>query len=62
MAKLLITWKKSTIGYARGQRGTIKALGFHSLNQAIIHDDSPVVRGMINKVRHLVHVEQVVEE
>lgn len=62
MAKLRITWKKSAIGYAKEQKMTIKALGFHALNQTIIKDDSPVIRGMINKVRHLVEAEEVVGE
>ena len=57
MAKLRITWKKSGIGYSRDQRRTIKALGFRRLNQTIEHDDSPSIRGMIMKVRHLVSVE-----
>jgi large subunit ribosomal protein L30 len=58
LAKLRITWKKSGIGYSRDQRRTIKALGFHRLNQTIEHDDSPSIRGMIMKVRHLVGVEE----
>jgi large subunit ribosomal protein L30 len=58
LAKLRITWKKSGIGYSRDQRRTIKALGFHRLNQTIEHDDSPSIRGMIMKVRHLVSVEE----
>ena len=62
MSKLSITWKKSAIGYNKRQRMTIKALGFRSLNQTVIHVDSPVIRGMINKVRHLVHVEEFAEE
>jgi len=62
VTKLLITWKKSAIGYAKGQGLTIRALGLRSLNQSVIHNDSSVVRGMINKVKHLVQVEQVVEE
>ena len=62
MSKLRITWKKSATGYARGQRRTIRALGFHSLNQPIIKDDTPVIRGMIGKVRHLVQVEEIAEE
>ena len=62
MAKLRITWKKSAIGYNKRQRMTLKALGFRSLNQTIVHSDSPVVRGMLNKVRHLVQVEEVSEE
>jgi large subunit ribosomal protein L30 len=57
MAKLCVTWVKSGIGYAEDQRRTIKALGLHRLNQSVTHDDSVSIRGMINKVRHLVKVE-----
>ncbi len=58
MDKLRITWIKSGIGYAEVQKRTLKALGFHRLNQSIIHDDCASLRGMINKVRHLVKVEE----
>ena len=58
MAKLLITWVKSSIGYEGSQKRTLTALGFHRLNQSVIHDDSAALRGMINKVRHLVKVEE----
>ena len=57
MTKLNITWIKSGIGYKEDQKRTLKALGFHRLNQSVIHDDSASLRGMINKVRHLVKVE-----
>ena len=57
MAKLCVTWVKSSIGYAEDQRRTIKALGLHRLNQSVTHNDSSPIRGMINKVRHLVKVE-----
>ena len=57
MAKLCVTWVKSSIGYAEDQKRTIKALGLHRLNQSVTHDDSGSIRGMINKVRHLVKVE-----
>ena len=53
-----ITWVKSGIGYAEVQKRTLKALGFHRLNQTVTHDDHPSIRGMINKVRHLVKVEE----
>lgn len=56
MARLRITWVKSGIGYRQDQRRTLKSLGFHRLNQSVIHDDSASIRGMINKVRHLVEV------
>lgn len=57
MAKLQITWVKSFIGYSKDQRQTIRALGLHRLNQTVEHEDSPVVRGMVQKVKHLVQVE-----
>ncbi len=62
MARLRITYRRSAIGYERGQRLTLKALGLRSLNQSVVHGDSRVVRGMINKVKHLVHVEELPEE
>ncbi|MEE8413618.1 MAG: 50S ribosomal protein L30 [Dehalococcoidales bacterium] len=62
MAKLNITQVKSGIGYSRDQKRTLKALGFHRLNQSVTHDDSSSIRGMINKVRHLVKVEEIADE
>ena len=59
MAKLRITYKKSSIGYHESQKATIKALGFRKLNQTVDHNDSDVIRGMIKKVSHLVAVEKV---
>ena len=56
--KLVITYKKSVIGYDQRQRGTVRALGLHRLSDVVEHDDTPVIRGMINKVRHLVTVEE----
>lgn len=58
MAKLRITWVKSGIGYNRDQKKTLKALGFHRLNQSVVHNDTRSIRGMINKLRHLVKVEE----
>jgi len=58
VAKLRITWVKSGIGYAKTQRRTLKALGLNRLNQSVIHDDSLSIRGMINRVRHLIKVEE----
>ncbi len=58
MAKLQVTWFKSGIGYAEKQRRTLRSLGFKRLNQRVIHEDSASIRGMINKVRHLVKVEE----
>ena len=61
MPKLRITWVKSAIGYEESQRRTLTSLGFHRLNQSVVHDDSMSLRGMINKVRHLVKVEEASE-
>lgn len=62
MARLLhITWIKSGIGYTRDQRRTMRALGLHRLNQSVVCEDSPSIRGMVTKVRHLVKLEEGVE-
>ena len=58
MTRLRITWVKSGIGYDDGQRRTVKALGLKRLNQSVVHSDCASVRGMINKVKHLVRVEE----
>jgi large subunit ribosomal protein L30 len=58
VAKIRITQVKSGIGYAADQKRTLKALGFKRMNQSVIHDDSSTIRGMVIKVRHLVHVEE----
>lgn len=59
MAKLLITYTKSAIGYSKDQKATIRSLGLHKLNSKAIQNDTPSIRGMIFKVRHLVKVEEV---
>ncbi|MBN1862094.1 MAG: 50S ribosomal protein L30 [Dehalococcoidales bacterium] len=57
MARLGVVLVKSGIGYDRTQKRTLKALGLRRLNQRVVHEDSASVRGMINKVKHLVKVE-----
>ena len=57
-ATLKITWKKSAIGHREDQKRTIRALGLRRLGQSVVHGDSPTVRGMIQKVRHLLLVEE----
>ena len=59
MAKVRITWIKSDIGYVKGQRRTLRALGFHRLGEMVEHNDSPSVLGMIDKVSHLVKAEVI---
>ena len=58
MAKLIITYTKSSIGYAQDQKDTVRTLGLRRLHQSVVHSDSRSIRGMINKVRHLVSVEE----
>ena len=56
--RVTIRWVKSQIGYDRKQRATIRGLGLKRLGQTVQLEDTPSVRGMINKVRHLVVVEE----
>ena len=55
---LRVTLIKSPIGYSKDQKATARALGFRKLNQTVEHTDNPAVRGMINKIIHLVRVEE----
>lgn len=53
-----ITLVRSPIGYNKRQKATVRALGLRRMNQTIEHIDTPVIRGMIAKVIHLVEVEE----
>jgi large subunit ribosomal protein L30 len=57
MSTLRITWVKSQIGGDRRQRATLRGLGLRRLNQTVELKDAPAVRGMIQKVAHLLRVE-----
>jgi len=59
MSKISVTWKKSAIGFNKNQRLTIDSLGLRRLNHTVIHEDTPSIRGMVHKVRHLVVVEGI---
>ncbi|MBC8263141.1 MAG: 50S ribosomal protein L30 [Anaerolineales bacterium] len=59
-SKLRIKWVKSSIGYSQRQKATIKSLGFKRLGDTVEWKDDPVTRGMVNRVRHLVEVEELV--
>jgi len=56
--KLQITLVRSPIGYSKRQKATLKAMGLRKLNQVVEHKDNEVMRGMIDKVSHLVIVEE----
>lgn len=57
--KLKITLVKSTIGAIPKQKATVEALGLKKLNKTVEMPDNAAVRGMIQKVRHLVKVEEI---
>jgi len=59
MTKLKITQVRSAIGREESQKRTVRALGIKRLNHSVIKDDKPEIRGMIEKVIHLVKVEEV---
>jgi len=61
MKRLKITLKRSVFGWKPDQRATIKGLGLKKIGQSVIREDTPYIRGMINKVKHLVEVEEVNE-
>jgi len=55
---LRVTLVKSPIGYTKDQKATVRALGLRRMNQTVEHKDSPTVRGMLNKISHLIKVEE----
>lgn len=57
--KILVKQIKSSIGVKPKHRATLRALGLRRVNADRVHDDNPVIRGMIDRVRHLVSVEEV---
>ena len=59
MAKLRIKLIKSVIGSKRDQKATVEALGLRRISQVVEKNDTPEIRGMVNKVNHLVEVEEV---
>jgi large subunit ribosomal protein L30 len=55
---LRITYVRSGIGHPRDQKETVRALGLRRLRQSVVRPDSPQLRGMVFKVRHLVTVSE----
>jgi large subunit ribosomal protein L30 len=56
--KIKLTLVKSAIGYTVRAKATVRALGLRRINYSVTHVDTPEVRGMIEKVRHLVKIEE----
>ncbi|MBE6214584.1 MAG: 50S ribosomal protein L30 [Rikenellaceae bacterium] len=59
MAKLKITQVRSQIGTTAQQRKNLAALGLRKINQSVEHEDSVIIKGMIERVKHLVKIEEV---
>lgn len=57
--KLEITLKRSVIGRKENQVKTVRTLGLKKLNDTVVHNDTPQIRGMINTVSHLVEVKEL---
>lgn len=55
-ALLEITQVKSGIGSPPSHRGTLRALGLKRMHHTVIHDDNPVIRGMVHKIAYLLEV------
>jgi large subunit ribosomal protein L30 len=59
MSRLQVTQVRSVIDRPRDQKDTVRRLGLHRINDTVVKEDRPEIRGMIEKVRHLVRVEEV---
>ncbi|BBL03692.1 50S ribosomal protein L30 [Alistipes communis] len=59
MATLKITQVKSRIGASAQQRKNLDALGLKKINQSVEHSDSVIIKGMLDRVKHLVKIEEV---
>ena len=59
MTRLKVTQTRSVIHRPRDQKETVRRLGLHRINDSVLKEDRPEIRGMIAKVRHLVKVEEV---
>jgi large subunit ribosomal protein L30 len=59
MSPLKVTQTRSVIGSKEGHKRTVRALGLKRIRDKKVHEDTPQIRGMVHKVRHLVKVEEV---
>ncbi len=57
--QIKVTQVKSLIGQREDMRRTVEALGLKRINHSVQHEDTPVIQGMVFKVKHLVKVEKV---
>jgi large subunit ribosomal protein L30 len=59
MSKIRITQIKSKNGKPERQKRTLEALGIHKMHHSVEHEATPPILGMVEKVRHLVKVEEI---
>lgn len=59
MAKISVTQTRSRIGATKLQKSNLDALGLKKMNRTVVHEASAIVNGMVEKVKHLVKVEEV---
>ena len=59
MGKIKVTQVKSQIRRVQSQKRTLEALGLRKINQVVEHEATPAILGMVNKVKHLISVEEI---
>ena len=59
MAKIKVRQVKSQIGRLKNQKRTLEALGLRKMNQVVEHEATPQILGMVNKVKHLVSIQEI---
>jgi len=59
--KLQVTLKRSLIGRPETHKTVVQTLGLRKVSQTVVHNDSPAIRGMINKVNYLLEVKEINE-
>jgi large subunit ribosomal protein L30 len=59
MSRLRLTQVRSVIDRPKDQKDTVRRLGLHRIHDSVVKDDRPEIRGMVEKVRHLVKIEEL---
>ena len=59
MARIKVTQVKSQIGRLQNQKRTMEALGLRKMNKTVEHEATPTIIGMVNRVKHLVSVQEI---
>ncbi len=58
-SRIRITLRRSLIGEKPKARATVRSLGLRRINSSVVHADTPDMRGMVHRVRHLIEVEEI---